>query len=553
MKLQFLKKLKIKNILIASFVALFIIIAAITIFLVQKNLQMVSISDAEERARLIMDRNMATHIYFTNILKPAVFNLIDKYIDKNYFDPVWMSSTHVNKEIHKLLIKQVNSDHPGYYYKECAINARNPENEADTHEAAFIAATNRDGALVTRSEIINYDGKPFLVFMRRGEVMDAACIRCHGKPEEAPGNMVKIYGDKNGFKKETGKVISAISIRVPLEEAYSKMAKFIKKLSGVIVLEFLGLFLLIYLIFKFMIINQLEIFKKKTDLIANDESQLGTLVSVPVGSEFNEMADSFNLMSSNLKHLKDTLESRIVERTIELEKLNKTKDKLFSIIGHDLKNPFHQIMGFSELIVNSKDMKTEDIKESCSLINQSAVNANNLLSNLLAWSQSQIAGPKFNPEIASLSDIIKKEVSEFYPLAAAKKIKIVQDTKDIKISLDVNMIKTVLRNLLTNAIKYSYPDGEIEIKAIEKDDLIEIMVKDHGTGMSEEYIEKLFKIGDNITREGTAHEKGTGLELLICREFIDKHGGQILIESSVGNGSIFILKLPKLSDHNKPQ
>jgi len=107
-------------------------------------------------------------------------------------------------------MKEAGHVNTGYYYKECAINARNPENEADTHEAAFIKETNNDAALITRSEIINYDEKPFLVFMRRGEVMSGACLRCHGNPDEAPGGMVKIYGDKNGFKKETDKVISAI-------------------------------------------------------------------------------------------------------------------------------------------------------------------------------------------------------------------------------------------------------------------------------------------------------------------------------------------------------
>ncbi len=545
MNFQFLKKLKINSILIASFVALFSMIAAITFFLVQTNLHAISISDAEERARLILDKNLATHNYFNNILKPAIFNLIDKYADKNYFDPVWMSSTHANKEIHKLLMKEPGHVNTGYYYKECAINARNPENEADTHEAAFIKETNDDTALITRSEIINYNEKPFLVFMRRGEVMDAACIRCHGKADEAPGGMVKIYGDKKGFKKDTGKVISAISIRVPLDAAYNTMTTFIKKLSGVLVLEFLATFLLIYFIFKFIVINQLETFRQKTDLIANDESALGTLVSVPVGSEFNHMADSFNLMSINLKNLKDTLENRILERTMELEKLNRTKDKLFSIIGHDLRNPFYQIIGFSELMISGKDLKIDDIKEMCGLINLAANNASNLLTNLLTWSQSQIDEIKFNPEPVMIKEFIIKEISEIYPLAAAKKIKISHELENIKVRLDVNMIRTVLRNLLTNAIKYSYPEGGIEVKAVEKNNSIEISISDHGIGMDEKLAGMLFKIGGSISREGTANERGTGLGLLICSEFIDKHGGEIIVKSTAGKGSCFIFTLPQ--------
>ena len=381
--------------------------------------------------------------------------------------------------------------------------------------------------------------------MRRGEVMSGACLRCHGKAEEAPGGMIKIYGDKNGFKKETGKVISAISIRVPLEAAYSTMTEFIKKLSGILVLEFLTTFLLIYLIFKFIVINQLETFRKRTDLIANDESALGTLVSAPVGSEFNHMADSFNLMSLNLKNLKDTLENRILERTTELEKLNKTKDKLFSIIAHDLRNPFYHIIGLSELMITGKEMNSLETMEMCGLINQSANNASNLLSNLLTWSQSQTDGIKFNPEPVKLNDFIKNEISELYPLAAAKKIKIIHELKDIEARLDVNMIKTVLRNLLTNAIKYSYHEGEIEVKTMEKNNLIEVSVTDHGIGMDQNFAGMLFKICGNISREGTAQERGTGLGLLICKEFINKHGGEIIVESSAVKGSTFTFTLPE--------
>ena len=569
-----LKKVKIKNLLIAAFALLFLIIAATTIFLVRSNIRTKSIADANSKINRILDRNLAVHQYFSNVLKPAIFKLTEKYLDKDYFDHSWMSSTYVNKEIDKIM-KRLSSEHADYYYKECAVNARNPENEADTYEAAFINETNRDKSLVFSSEIKEYNGKPYLVFIRRGETMDASCIRCHGKPEEAPGDMIKVYGKASGFEKPVGSVISAISIRVPLQVAFNEASEFVKTLSGLLILEFFILFSAIYFIFKFIIFNQLNEFKKKTDLIATNESELGASVSISVGSELNDLADSFNLMSANLKSYKETLEDKIRERTAEienknlmlssevserrlaeteLEKINRTKDKFFSIIAHDLKNLFNNIIGLSELIdhktggnpENSVNAVSNDEKnEYISLINQSAKNASYLLSNLLNWSQSQINGLAFNPEIIALKDLIDRAVSEINTLTVHKNISVKNNIDEsIRVRADVNMLMTILRNLLVNAIKFSRPGGEIEIFAVRHEKFVEISVKDSGIGMTPEIAAGLFVIGENIVRDGTAKEKGTGLGLALCREFVEKHGGTIYASGRDGEGSVFNFTLP---------
>ncbi len=531
------KNLKIKTILIVSLAILFIIMATVAIFFVQANIRLKCIADAKIQAQRVLDRNLATHEYFSKVLKPAVFKLIEKSVSKDYFDHSWMSSTYVNKEVHKLMtgINPKNSD---YYYKECAVNARNPENEADSFEASFIADTNRDKSLILKSEIKEYAGKPYMVFLRRGEVMDESCMRCHSKPEAAPGDMIKSYGSAAGFEKPLGSVISAISIRIPLDAAFAEASIFVKTLSGILVLEFLALFLFIYMIFKYFVIDQIEKFKKKTDLIASNESMLGTMVPESAGFEFNSLADSFNLMSSNLKNLKDTLENRIQDRTAELERLNKTKDKFFSIIAHDLKNQFNYIIGFSDMIKNaSEDLSDYEKKQYISYINDSIRSAFHLLSNLLTWSQTQTNAIVFNPEKINLKGLAAKSISEIQPIADQKNIKIILNADEkIEAELDVNMILTVLRNLLANAVKYSYPGGEVELSAVEKDGAVEISVKDSGTGMSAKFIENLFILGENISKEGTAKERGTGLGLMLCKEFVDKHNGKISVVSEAETG-----------------
>lgn len=576
MKSLNLKKVKIKTLLITAFALLFLIIAATTIFLVRSNIRAKSIADANSKINRMLDRNLAVHKYFSTILKPAIFKLTEKYLDKDYFDHSWMSSTYVNKEIDKIM-KSLGSEHADYYYKECAVNARNPENEADTYEAAFIAETNRDKSLIFSSEIKEYDEKPYLVFMRRGETMDASCIRCHGKPEEAPGDMIKVYGKSSGFEKPVGSVISAISIRVPLQVAFSEASEFVKTLSGLLILEFIILFSTIYFIFKFIIFNQLNEFKKKTDLIATNESELGASVSISVGSELNDLADSFNLMSANLKSYKETLEDKIRERTVEIEnknlmlssevserrlaeaelkKINRTKDKFFSIIAHDLKNLFNNVIGLSELIDHktggnphsdnvANAVSDEEKNEYISLINQSAKNASYLLSNLLTWSQSQTNGLAFNPEIVALKYFIDRAVSEVNTLTVHKNISIKNNIdENIRARADVNMLMTILRNLLVNAIKFSRPGDEIEISAGRHEKFVEISVKDSGIGMPPEVAAGLFIIGENIIRYGTAKEKGTGLGLALCREFVEKHGGTIYANSRDGEGSVFTFTLP---------
>jgi len=233
---------------------------------------------------------------------------------------------------------------------------------------------------------------------------------------------------------------------------------------------------------------------------------------------------------------------------VELEQLNASKDKFFSIISHDLKSPFNTILGFSELLL--EQVKNQDITEIelySELVHKSAVKAFDLLVNLIEWSRSQSGRILYNPESFNLSETIKDLISLFGETASQKGIKICSDLSDnMSLFADLSMIKTVLRNLISNAIKFTPNDGNIYISCLKKEKEILFSIKDTGVGIPQEGISKLFRIDEHYTTEGTNQEAGTGLGLILCKEFIEKHQGQIWVESTEGKGTTSFFTIPML-------
>lgn len=230
----------------------------------------------------------------------------------------------------------------------------------------------------------------------------------------------------------------------------------------------------------------------------------------------------------------------------KLEDLNATKDKFFSIIAHDLKNPFSGILGLTKILKEDSEIElsTEDYKEIGETIYTSADTAYKLLENLLEWSRSQTGTIKYNPFLFNLKNAINSVISINKSLADNKKITINKEIDDIDIFADINMLNTIIRNLLTNAIKFTREGGVISV--ISSVNKYEVMIKviDNGVGINKNIIDKLFKINNKISTVGTNKEHGTGLGLLLCKEFVDKHGGIIGVESEEGKGSTFYFTIP---------
>jgi PAS domain S-box-containing protein len=244
-----------------------------------------------------------------------------------------------------------------------------------------------------------------------------------------------------------------------------------------------------------------------------------------------------------------TAEQKLKASEHRLKVANTTKDKLFSIIAHDLKSPLNSILGFSELLI--KKTQTSDIektKKFATIINTSAKNNIHLLDNLLTWGKTQMEQIEFKPKNLVLQAIGEETLLVLNSSASLKNIKLISSLSDnIVAYADQEMLSLILRNLIQNAIKFTHSGGEVGISAVSKQDHIEISVTDNGIGITKENKKKLFGADVNFTMNGTENESGSGLGLMLCKEFVEKHGGKIWVESAVRKGSKFVFTLPVFS------
>lgn len=239
---------------------------------------------------------------------------------------------------------------------------------------------------------------------------------------------------------------------------------------------------------------------------------------------------------------------KLIESEAQLKDMNKSKDKFFAIIAHDIKNPFHAILSTSEgLILNLKSLSKNEIGDYANLIHSSAKSLYQLLENLLNWSRSQRGTIHFEPAINDLYDVSRGTISIFRSDCEKKNIELIsQIMPGTNAWFDMDMITITLRNLVNNALKFSFEGEKIVITAENKGDSIYVSVEDNGIGMTQEEINTIKLKDSYLSRLGTSNEKGSGLGLLICMEFIEKHGSELIIESYPQKGSKFSFLLAKM-------
>jgi len=256
-------------------------------------------------------------------------------------------------------------------------------------------------------------------------------------------------------------------------------------------------------------------------------------------------------LNNQLKQYNKSLEKRVKERTLELEEANATKDRFFSIIAHDLKSPFNGLLGFADLLYNDFDKLDEQTKqEFAEIIKNAATDIFKLLENLLEWASSQTGRIILKAKKLDLNKLITDTIQANKPVRSKKRIETHLQINTTKSAFaDEDTINVVIRNLLSNAIKFTPQQGKIDFIVDErhtengKSEII-VNVKDNGIGIKSEDIDMLFSLNKKITTQGTEKETGTGLGLILCKEFVEKNGGQLFVESTPGKGSIFSFTLP---------
>ena len=286
--------------------------------------------------------------------------------------------------------------------------------------------------------------------------------------------------------------------------------------------------------------------QKQLEIESQKEVQLYLLGIIALGGVVVLMILFLYISNKRSSRKLKIINQKVQEQNLQLQELNATKDKFFSIISHDLKGPLNSLTSFSGLLINHTDSLSKDeIQLLAKDLDKSVKNLFNLLENLLEWSRSQTGNIEFKGESFDVSSLLELNKQLLEPQAQTKGISIVNsNNQSCLVNVHKHSINTVIRNLVSNAIKFTPAGGKITLTLAVTNGKVKISVSDTGVGMSQEVLAKLFRIDTKITTKGTADEKGTGLGLILCKDFVEKNGGTIWVESVVGKGSTFHFTLP---------
>lgn len=285
----------------------------------------------------------------------------------------------------------------------------------------------------------------------------------------------------------------------------------------------------------------------KNDLTAEELKQEYRFINNKYKKLLSEMMKITSIGDKNYKKIMDANE-KIRQQKLELEKLNlqlreanATKDKFYSIVAHDLRNPLQFLLLSSDLLETEPAANgSESVKKFISKVFKTARNLSELLENLLQWSLSQSGGMDSRPKTIELHMLAMESIDYYTDIANDKGINLICKVPEgTYVVADEEMIKSVFRNLIGNAIKFTGSGGTVTLKTRRKGEYVTISVMDTGVGITKEVLEKLFHFGETNPTSGTAKEKGTGMGLILCKEFVEKNGGELTVTSTVGKGSVF--------------
>ncbi len=296
-------------------------------------------------------------------------------------------------------------------------------------------------------------------------------------------------------------------------------------------------------------VNQADLYRyiakpwERTDLILTVREAIRRYIQERKLERHNAILQDMNNV---LKQKVKARTARLEAQHIELKELNASKDKFFSIIAHDLRNPFTGLLGITDFIVqNVEKFSSQDVKENVSTLRDSAKTVYTLIENLLTWSRVQRGAMEYQPEEIFLDQLAEHTIRLFTPNAQQKQITLSnQVPKGTHAFADKNMIDTVIRNLVSNALKFTPSEGMITVSATQNESSVDMVVSDTGTGIPKKEIPQLFQLDVKYSHTGTAGEEGTGLGLILCKDLLEKNKGEIWVASELGQGTVFTFRVP---------
>lgn len=553
---------------------LFVVLSIGLVFYVWQQNRKLALIEAEEKARLLLDHNLAIHKYFSEELIPHLSSVLIPIKGKDYFDSTWMSSTYAVRQI----FKYFHEFNPNtYYYKEGAINARSPENEADADENKYLQELNSKNAPLIFSTLKTEKGHPKFITMRQGEVLEKSCMRCHSTPAQAPQQLVQQYGPQRSFHRKEGEVISAVSIRVPLDTAYAHANEISKNLMISV-----AIFLVIFLTLQRWIQNRL-VFKPLSRMrakaveISQHPEALGEKIPDGMGKEMQDLALAFNQMSGKLREERNKLEDRVSERTHEIEKLHHERQmdmleklrsqdekqrlkmqlfhssKLAAVgtlaagVAHEVNNPLAIINGNVELMKNKikyGKAKPDQLIELLERQEKAVLRISQIVNGLRTFARSD----RVQNEMFDFHRLLEETLYLVDPIYRKDQIRFKMHLKSKHPLIHGNpgRLQQVLLNLFSNAKDALLQSSEnkshrfIQVETSDDNQMIQIQITDNGCGMSAEHLERIFEPFYTTKPVGT----GTGLGLSITHAIITEMGGTIEVSSKLNEGSTFTIKIP---------
>lgn len=508
-----------------------------------------ALNDARERAELLLTRNLAVHAYFNQELKPELFRLTDPILEDGSFHPSWMSSTYAVRRI----TTRADTESDQYYYKECAIDARSPENEADEYEADYLRALNSDSAAGERSGIRTVNGERVFYLLRRGEVMEESCLRCHSTPDAAPTELVAYYGPERSFGREVGEVVSALSIRIPLTAAYAEADAIAARMSAVLLALLVAVMAIFYTLTRGMLIKPLESLRTSASEMRSGARMLGEGVDAYGPLEIRDLGSTIDALALDLDRRITQLETA----SIQVQSAAATRDRFLANLSHELRTPLNAIIGFAGAMkMELAGPLTDEQRSEMEMIYGSGKHLLALVERLLEYSVIEAGVDRVDTTWFSPCKVARDVVRLFEPVAAEKGIDLIAvDCRcESEAYTDRFKVEQILINLVANAVKFT-ERGHVAVTVSQEGGCLRIDVADTGTGIPAAYVESVFEKFTQLQKEGTVKPEGTGLGLTISREYARTLGGDITVESAPGSGSTFTLRLPLEYDegaHRQP-
>jgi len=569
------------------FSVIYILSSVIIILILSGYMQSQVISHSSDKAQLIIERTVAVHEYVARELRPAVSEKLSELkADKDYFDPRWMSAGYISRNLNKYFSSR-NSAGIDYEYKMFSVNARAADSEADEYEKKIIEEFYNNPDLSVKEEVRKIDGKSYFVVYKKNVPLADGCMKCHSEPEKAPAELIKYYGDKNGFHRNVGEISAILSIRIPMQSQIEEAEALTWKISGYLISVFFIIIAIQIFYIRKTVTYPIKNLSIKMEEITQNPEKLGESLPGYRSEEFLKLSGSFNKMSAALKDMNENLKDKVDEKTKELKELNKELEqrvkeetekslkternmlyqKKFADMGQMTEAVAHQWrQPLSTLSVCMADMiqtfergelDKEYIEEFESNFKNLSSHMNTTISDFLSYFSKGRAEKTFDMA-ASVYSVVRLIRSQLMKENISLDILFEKDGQEYKADLGTMYkenipeifatgfegdFKQALMNLLQNArdaVNENKGPKKITITLKQKESAVELLVEDSGGGIPENTIQKIFDPYFTTKPEGI----GTGIGLQMVKSIVEGGFKGAVSAENGAEGAVFKIVFP---------